>query len=413
MRNVLTYSKLVKHAMKLRSQSPGHFKALCENGTTSLIPGLKITWSLGRNDARFKVDVEVKKGKDKGEFARFMQVYGNKRHGRWYSYYTFDFLTTEFRSSWMNRWTPVSLPLGVASASRNHGGRTPMLYFGPNGVPDTENYEWQGGKRGMQGGPVTPLVVDDETGEKVGGLKVGQLGLDRTNECGPGDLGFYPTAIEDRREWVESVKQIPGIDQRTCMEAAVRTLKCGVEITRDYPGVGMFLFKAEQGPRDEYLPNDEYRTQADGVYLAPELVLYWSEGRGPYGDAKWTFLTMTVPPHGSEGMDPTGKVSPVTRRSCTTERHSYQNFVCRLPETNGDRHCRVQSSNTMKYGADHYCKELEQSLVFWPDHKDKVMVYIRGDVPSPLPHSDYLAMQPQHVQSLLNEKMLLESLPLC
>jgi hypothetical protein len=67
----------------------------------------------------------------------------------------------------------------------------------------------------------------------------------------------------------------------------------------------------------------------------------------------------------------------------------------------------------MKYGADHYCKELEQSLVFWPDHKDKVMVYIRGDVPSPLPHSDYLAMQPQHVQSLLNEKMLLESLPLC
>jgi hypothetical protein len=72
---------------------------------------------------------------------------------------------------------------------------------------------------------------------------------------------------------------------------------------------------------------------------------------------------------------------------------------------------------TYRYGAED--AQEEKRMTFWPKHTNKVVVEVSsrnhsdGDISLPLPMGVPLTMKPEEVLLSFEEKMLLESLPLC
>lgn len=421
MKKIYSYSMLATMAMA----APHLHKDLFEYGTNDLVHGLKIKWDLGTREGEFHIHGYTAGGQNS---VPLMTVYGHKREGKAYSYYKFNFTKAEYRKSLVAKWAPVTLPDGVKSCTRSErfydkhytklvahslNGREWGLY--PN--------RWEGGRRGKPGGPENPVVLNDETGEPLSLAEVEKLQLDCVYPSGVADLRWFPNSTTDRLKWVESSRILPGVEERACLESCLRTLKAGVELTTEFPNIGMLMMPAMElgsyGDWRDRWPDGEDQPM---VYLdekrfrLPAIVLFWFDDREADGEGHYTYVTVSVPPHGSPELNPWGRVSPISYDAKQQKRaYAFVNAI--LVEKKGQSVWSTwqHQHTSLNYGhLTGQSDKQEQALCFWPDNKDRVIVRAKTDnegVSKSLP--DDMAMRPDQMSVLIREKFLLESLPLC
>jgi len=437
MRNILTYSKLVELSLALRRRDPTQFAKLVEDGVDHLVRGLWIRWEVGGADSCFQICRISGRGMTAGKKQGFMSIFGNKRGDEWYSYYHFTFTVGDYRKSAVEKWSPVMFPFGIKATDGYTTGTfcSPMLCFNADGSnPDShKSLLWNNGGRGRTGNTSGPVVMEDRTGKLVPVDLVERAKLNNTRQSGAFDLRIDPDSTEDMRAWAMSAGGMNRCDRLVCQEMAIRCLKVGLEVCKEFPHVGMFLYGLDQGDTKYNLHGDlrtkivnsgnsgnsggEQLIPVERVY-PPQLMLYWDNGLDRDGNAKWSSVTLTIPPHGDPRMCPIGRPSPVSERKTGSWKYSYQCFNAFLP---GTKH-----PTQIPWGADQKCsaqwsfgnvpptawKQLEELLVYWPAHKDKVFVKTDGTQLFAGSGRQFAA-SPEGVHALLRGALLMDSLPLC
>ena len=257
-------------------------------------------------------------------------------------------------------------------------------------------------------------------------------------------MGWFEEASRNRKDWLESVRQMPYCDTSKVLEVSAKAYLAAARMCEKYPKMRMAMFPAgiyqhghdirsqwhQHGGKTAVLHRDSFGTPT--LWYLPEVLVYWDEVAedGP----GFVTMSMTIPPHGCELLDPTDKTGVLSRRARTkADAKDYWNSVplplayeCAYhtlpsydPSTPADE--RVPFSGT-QYTTYHYGEDghdREEYMTFWPKHTNKVMVKVAskhhsdGDIPLPLPMDVPLTMKPEEVLLTFEEKMLLESLPLC
>ena len=419
-RQILLYSGLVRRAQETEKKNPDVFRKLLDHHTDQFVPGLYIHWNLGSRDSSFSINSMGPRSKKDDPF---MLVYGNKVGGEWYSYYHFRFKTTQYRKDAVEKWSPLFFPRGP---STRHG-RPPCHLFNGKGEY-VEQIVWKKQGRRLPGTPSRPIVLRDKTGDVVPVDEITEKRLCCVYQSAACDLNYWPGAC-NRRDWFDSINLMTEIDVRATQEVALRSLKAAVELTAEFPQIGMFLIPASRTTHDWSVSSPsgfnrpvswfkEGGAIAAGKTAMPSIVLYWfdyrEDGLGQDGESHWSYLDITIPPHGNEGLDPRGKLSPACYASAS-ERQIYHDLKAVLP---GSRETtRSPEFQGYKYGkAPSHYREYESKLVLWPDHRDKVFVNLHTDTEAeehPIWGDHALAMRPDELQSAVRQKFLLESLPLC
>jgi hypothetical protein len=426
-KTVATYSWLMRKAMALHKKDPEAYHNLMNSGTTKLLPGAEVRL-FGHDHYTHQFSIRVN-GK------RWCEIFGIRWQGKFYSYYQPLFTVTQYRKRLVEKYMPFSLPDGVRSRTNSLGGQTKCIFHNADGSVAGDGL-WFGGRRSKPGNPSRPLVICDDTGE----FTAPHLHLEENYEslmC----MGWFPESSRNRKDWLESVGQMPYCDTGKVKEIAAKAYLAAARLCEKNPGMRMALFPAAPCPNGEsireqwhhhpgqvcVLQRDSFGTPT--MWYLPEVLVYWEEeGKG------FITLSMTIPPHGCESLDPAGKSGQLSRhvrykvdndsiwnRLPLPEAYeqAYHAIPAYAPGTPADER-RIFSvcSSHYSYGGPHNTSR-EKYMAVWPRHANKVRVKVAsalvpfGDVPLPLPMDIPLAMKPEEVLLAFEEKFLLESLPLC
>jgi hypothetical protein len=430
-KQVWTYTKLAERAMRMARSNPDEFQALRSgNGSSVFLPGCFTHWRLGGRTSKFDIYVNRhapdKNGVSVTSKWRLASILGNKRNGRMYSAYFIHLTPKHFRKREVEKLLPISLPGGVTCDTH-----TQCNVHRVDGTV-SRSWKWAGGGRGNEGRMINNqfrsenIVYDDTDGDLVGPATMAELRLYSAYQNGYYDLGWHPVKPETRRDWINSILSIPGIDQRATLESALRACKVATELTAEHPAIGMMLLPARPvGTKGRFLPNGSTDDSAkvdwpdDAVWYLPKVLVYWLDYREQNdGEAHWTTMAMTIPPHGHEGLDPRGKLSPLSGGYITADRKrmAYHDLVCwklgaavALNRTNC--HCLPGEKLSGDEGFD--CKHITEGLVFWPDSLDKVHVCCTSKADKPvLPPGILYGATPDEVKNLIESKFVIDSLPM-
>lgn len=447
-KQVWTYTKLAERAMRMAAKDPEEFEKLKHHlGSDKLVPGAFVYWRMGARSARFDIKVarvnrvKVARGTVGTKITRWLlaSVVGNKRDGRMYSSYTIHLHPKHYRKGEVDRLLPISLPDGVTCddhttchVHRVDGTMLPLLAV------------WQGGGRGNDGRVITRscgakplyLVYDDAAGDLVETSILSQLQLYSQYQNSYYDLHWHPEKSETRRGWINSILSIPGIDKRATLESALRACKVATELTAENPAIGMMLLPARPlGTHARFVPDGStddaarvgkftetnegcFYSSTESFWYLPKVIVYWLDYRAPADhESHWTTIAMTIPPHGHEGLNPEGKVSPL----CSGYPYGAKvganyDLVCwKLGSAmaNNRAMCHPMPGNTL-YGQEHpYAQRILKDVIFWPDSLDKVHVCCTSNADKPvLPHGHLYGATPEEVKNLIDGKFVLESLPM-
>lgn len=431
-KTVATYSWLMRKAMALHKKDHVEYLKLTGEGTDKLIRGVTIQLR-GHNhyDNKFTIRVGGK---------RWCEIYGIKCQGKFYSVYEPYFTTTQYRKRLVEKYMPFSLPDGVRSHYNSLGGRTKCIYHHADGSVAGEGF-WGGGRRNRKGQPDRPLRLCDDTGEFA---MQSVPGADFEQYESLMYMGWFEEASRNRKDWLESVRQMPYCDTSKVLDVAAKAYLAAARMCEKYPKMRMAMFPAgiyqhghdirsqwyQHAGKVSVLHRDSWGTPT--LWYLPEVLVYWEEltAEGP----GFVSLSMTIPPHGCELLDPTDKTGVLSRRARTkADAKDYWNTVplplgyeCAYhalpsydPSTPADERVAFSGTNHTTYRYGEEGSDREEHMTFWPKHAKKVMVEVRskhhsdGDIPLPLPMDVPLTMKPEEVLLTFEEKMLLESLPLC
>jgi hypothetical protein len=431
-KTVATYSWLMRKAMALHKKDHAEYLKLRGDGTDKLIRGAIIQLrSHEHYDNKFTIRVGGK---------RWCDIYGIKCTGKFYSVYEPYFTTTQYRKRLVEKYMPFSLPDGVRSHYNSLGKRTKCIYHNADGSVVAEGF-WDGGRRNRKGQPDRPLRICDDTGEFA---MQPLAGADYEQYESLMYLGWFDEASRNRKDWLESVRQMPYCDTSKVLDVSAKAYLAAARLCERYPKMRMTMFPAgiyqyghdirkqyyRSGGKTAVLHRDSFGTPT--LWYLPEVLVYWEEltADGP----GFISMSMVIPPHGCELLDPAGKCGALSRRARTkAEATDYWNgiplplgYECAYhavqaydPSTPADERVPFSTSHhlTYRYGAEDVREE--KSMTFWPKHTNKVVVEVSskthgdGDISLPLPMGVPLTMKPEEVLLSFEEKMLLESLPLC
>jgi hypothetical protein len=430
-KQVWTYTKLAERAMRMARSNPDEFLALrSSTGSSAFLPGCFTHWRLGGRTSKFDISVnrhaQDKNGVSVTSNWRLASILGNKRNGRMYSAYLIHLTPKHFRKREVDTLLPISLPSGVTCDTY-----TQCNVHRVDGTV-AQSWKWAGGGRGNEGRMINNqfrsenIVYDDTDGDLVGPATMSELRLYSAYQNGYYDLGWHPEKSETRRDWINSILSVPGIDQRATLESALRACKVATELTAEHPAIGMMLLPARPvGIKSRFLPNGSTDDGAkvdwpdDGVWYLPKVLVYWLDYREP-GDAEahWTTMTMTIPPHGSERLDPRGKLSPLSDRyhMVGRQRWAYHDLVCSklgglVALKRGA--CHPMSTDQL-FGNEHPdYRHIIEDLVFWPDSLDKVHLCCTSKADKPVLPPEFLyGATPDEVKNLIESKFVIDSLPM-
>jgi hypothetical protein len=431
-KQVWTYTKLAELATAMARSNPMEFDQLrTSKGSSQLVPGCNVVWRAGARRSAFHFQVPRKEKSRNGEIVDshwlLATVLGNKRDGRTYSGYHLHITSKHFRKREVDRLLPISLPQGMKSQSW-----TSCSIYRADGSVAKEAF-WAGGGRGQDGRLCNTswrpesLAYDDSTGEPVPQELIASLKLFSPYQNAYYDLGWHKERCSTTREWADSILTIPGIDRRATLGTALRACKVATDLTAEHPAIGMMLFPARKtNGMGRTLPDgstdDSVQVEAglDGQWYLPKVLVYWLDFREQGdGESHWTTVSMTIPPHGHEGMNPMGGSSPLCVGHVNGQgaRQAYHDMVCwklgsRAAQTKAMSHpiCGHRVDFGEEPGA---YKHLSESLVFWPDNRDKVLLCCEtADSKPVLERRKLYAATPHEVKNLIESKFVIDSLPM-
>lgn len=445
-KTVLTYTWLAKKAMSLLKKDPAEFEKLCTVGSDKLARGATIRWYFGSGNCHaFGV---LAGGRE------YCQIRGNYRDGKWYTFYQPGFTTTQYKKRLTDKFMPFTMPEGVRGYDNANGHRTQCLFHNADGSV-AETLKWSGGRRSRAGKMVykgkdgemhrRDIVICDTDGKAVlDKTTTENLGLGDPYEEAATQMGFFPGAARTRSEWLKSISDMPSVDNQRMMTLAAKTYLMANRLVEKYPSMRIAIFSAMPAPAHESVLNYRFGGEATPhtvinrdaageptMYIMPAVVLYWVKREAIKNE--WSYLTMTIPPHGCDQLDPTGWSSYISgtirrpgdyRAYGLTAPKFYERAYHSLPAFRDDikaedreglykHHIPILYRDSV-YGRDY---SIDSRLVNWADKSmvHKVHVKLTGgeDHGTPLETEIPVAMRPDDIALKLEEKFLLDSLPLC
>lgn len=446
MKTVLTYSWLARKAMAMfRKDKDEYWKLVHGEGSEKLVRGFKVRWNI--NGASLIQSFDLRDAKGGRLYCRMTAAI---RSEKVYTYYALKFGPTTYRKRLTDKYMPVTLPQGVRSRYNNLGHYTKCIIHNADGSVAKET-TWVGGRRGKSGSLDNDesLVICDTTGQYVGdnAKLVEELQLDGQYENMKCGLGWFDAACQTRTEWIESIRSIPDglVDHKKMGTVAAKTYLHASRLVTKYPHVRMALFPAvryhEKGKESDFqaqrhggdhapmtvMAHDEASRKAV-VWLLPEVLLYWRDEKAErFGSPAYVRICMRIPPYGNPLMDPTGHASPLSH----TVRHredvrSYHNPGLCMEMPYHSLRAWKKSSDADAYGFDFVggakvynpatLTDHEQKMVMWHEHSDLVFVEAEcesDDAECPVELGKPVGMKPEDLALLFEEKLLLDSLPLC
>lgn len=443
-KKVLTYSWLAKRAMALFNRNRSEYDNLVGRGekigTEALASGATISWdALGTGDFIIR---------DRGTSRQYARIGGYARKDVVYSHYSFHFSASQYRKRITEKFFPISLPAGVKCYTGIKSGTTEAIFYNADGTESSRGC-WNGGRRGRSGWPSLRLVIRDSDGLLMSVNDQGRLNLVGSGDDMISYLGWFPGASKTRTEWLDSIKAIPEgmCDHKTMLSVAARTYLAATRLAQKHPGMRVALFPAGEAT-DSSLQRWRHSQSLTAetvmgrhpsgdpiLWHLPEVLMYWPEDVEGFEWRPYTRVSMTVPPHGSPSLDPAGKASPISGvvRHGTHSRwgaspplpmayeQAYHSLICFSPDVKpSDRRNGISTTYHFEpYPTTSSYSAVESLLTVWPQHKDKVMVIVLSkdcvdeQLNLPMEMDTPVAMTPEAAAGMFEEKMLLDTLPLC
>jgi hypothetical protein len=336
-----------------------------------------------------------------------------------------------------------------------NGHITQCLFHNANGSV-AETLKWSGGRRSRTGRMKyrgadgewyrREIVICDTDGKAVLNPDLPEeLELERTDEEAMTEMGFFPGASRTRSEWLKSISDMPFVDNQRMLTLAAKSYLMANKLSVKYPSMRMAIFPARPAPEHESVfdfrfgydttPHTVIHRDENGeptMYVLPAVVLYWAKRNR--GGNEWSYLTVTIPPHGSEQLDPVGHSSyrsGTIRRPTDNRGYSrletpkfYERAYHSIPAFRDDvkpdeRETFAKHHIPILYGDPVWGAEnsIDSRLVNWADkssvHKVHVKLTGSDDHGTPFDNDNAVAMRPDDIALKLEEKFLLDSLPLC
>lgn len=446
MKTVLTYSWLARKAMAMfRKDKDEYLKLVGEEGSEKLVRGFCVWWHINTGLVQ-SFDLRDKRG---GKvYCRMTAVI---RDGKAYTNYEMKFGPTTYKKRLTDKYMPITLPQGVRSRYNNLSQYTKCIIHNADGSVAKETL-WVGGRRGRTGSLEgdDSLVICDTTGQYVGdnAKLVNDLELDSHYENMKCGLGWFDAACQTRTEWMESIRSIPEgmVDHKAMGTVAAKAYLHSSRLVAKYPHVRMALFPAaKRNENDKASWINDYRHSSDHTPLTvmghdestrkavlwylPEVLLYWRDEHAKRFDAPvYVRISMRIPPYGNPLMDPTGHASPLSR---TVRNKEDIRWYHQVSKSEACLEMPYHSLRAWKKESDGYgfdfeggikayspdtLSDHEKKMVMWHETKDLVFVQAEceaRDAECPLEFNKPVGMKPEDLALLFEEKLLLDSLPLC
>jgi hypothetical protein len=439
-KTIVTYSWLARKAMALcRKDRSEYERLLYGDHCDKLLRGCLVEWRKHDDWSQcFLI-------RDRASGNLLFTVWAAYQGDEAYTYYEPKFTTSQYRKRLVEKYFPVTLPEGVRTKTNLRGGNTNCTYHNADGSEAAQGI-WHGGRRNRCGTPSRTLLIRDRDGQFV--MNRPEL-ADHTGEA-LFELGWFDNASPTRKDWLASIAAMPEnlINRDKVLTVAAKAWLAASRMCEKYPRMRMALFPAsifsDHLPRSKRLrygqhePNPLVMSRSDAgipeLWYMPEVLVYWKE-QGEDRE-RYVYLSMVVPPHGNQLLDPTGRAGMLSRsvrkREQAMERWNpvplplgyecaYHGILANAPTVPRDqRYNPGPSAGCYGYGSDEARnREAEAAMVVWPQHPNRVRVelktrYLNGeDLNLPLDFNTPVAMTPEEVMLAFEEKMLMSSLPLC
>jgi hypothetical protein len=462
-KKIPTYSWLLKKAMAMLKKDPLEYMKLVDSeGSNQVLRGFNVHFSMNphsQHDRAFYLRTPVKTGRS----TPYAAIHCNTRKGKRYSVWSLMFATTQYKKRLTDKYLPITLPNGVKSYFNDKGHETKCIYHNADGSVAFEG-QYFGGRRGRSGHTDQYLVLCDETGRMLSREEIVKMDVGRRDEDAQLTTGFFAAASHKRSEWLGSIKQLSDaglVDGKKMLTVAAKTYLAASRFCERYPKVKLALFPAgcagytlvntaRVGEKIDELQAYRYRSDHTPVLVLgrnashfpdmwhmPEVLMYWKEtDAGNHGRAQWSYISMTIPPHGNDLLRPApDRVAPLARnyrlpnqipfRDIPNGRTQYDCLECAYHQLlafhddtpSADLSMPSRYWETVMCGFKHQYYAQEQRLVNWSRHTDKVHMRYTTDLydEKAMPFKEHaaLAIKPDDVILALEERFLLESLPVC
>ena len=473
-KKIPTFSWLIRKAERLLRTDPLEYSLMRQDkGTTKMLKGAIVRLELQDNTQRNVFHVYAKPAAHKPRLRDpYFSVDGHYQNGEHYTLYSVGFTTTQYRQR-MHKYLPVTMPNGVkcgestrcvfhnadGTISREgywHGGKRSR-----RGSPDCS---WllvrdKDGKfmDSFNGGP---------------GVEIGQ----NIHFANPTDLihGFLPGTVQSKLDWYASMvppdlecygiwpvmPKVSGggtpykVDAPIWDHNKVRTLAAkvhseAIRISKRFPYLKIALYPAAswKGEDGDYYAEPLRLNRFGGnarrpvvvgrdhncdpyMWTLPELVLYWTDPVVRY-DQKYTvarWIRVVIPPVGCQGLAPQGNssFSDTYRWGKSQGERNYQRqilsgthaleaahhgLICRT--VGSQEYMNLVAQQRYRSGnVDRGVHAMDAKTHDWND-QSVVVVYDNSEEQPYAHHIDPTAAKPEGLFAKIEERELIDSLPLC
>lgn len=463
-KKIPTFSWLVRKADQFYRKNRDEYLKLRTSGSDKFLRGCIVQLWCPEHGGTFAFHIKS----PAGGMQTYATIDSRFEKGEFYTRYMIHATATRYRKR-MHKWLPISLPDGIKA-----GVTTPAVYFNADGTVAKQGH-WYGARRGRSGDPSEQfLVIRDSDGKFIpwGRDPSGQdhVGF-RFHPQEPTDLhhGFIPGTVESKLEWYKSMvppefanhdfvkdgkafvakpvdKPLWNADRVKLLAAKVHSE--ALRLTKAYPHIKIAMFPGCLFLTDSKYFAEDFRMSRFGgnrstvvvgfsehghplLWNLPELVIYWVADKKDTqykASDEARYIRVVFPPVGCPQLERRNNESYMT----TTYRWGLKNSLRELQRYTSSHAIEraYHQLKCLKIGAkadgtlwsqsrrpsvgskypDHPCDGL---LHNWDESQSVVMVWEFSQMDNGYRSIEPLAAKPEGIFSQIEERELIDCLPLC
>lgn len=402
LRQIVTFSSLLKMSEELRHRDFESWKSLRYGGTNQLLPRARVEFQPSVGSFIIKSDSSV---------GGCLVLQAACRNGRWYTRYSSHITPTRYPKFVFETYSPFEFLLGKPRSRKS--GMTHVTMHSPRG--DSKPMQWIASRRrGGVGWFQTPAIIDDETG----GFGPDDFWASDAHDDAELGLPHLPLASSSVSDWLASMDAIPEANVALMKDLGMRCLKSAARLCSKYPHMKLRAMPAVNDKTFRLWHSTTAVWMSGGCWSMPEVLLFWQDWTSGRGVPMHVSVSFAVPPHGRPDMDYTAGVAPAW---CLDHQHDlalpYNYLWAKSPDTSWQKwaartvsYCRLYSD------LDQSGRDNASLYVNWSQRQDCVRVTRRGQMrskPRILVRDQPCAMRPEDLESTIEESALMSSLPVC
>lgn len=401
LREIVTFSSLVKKAEELRQRDLAAWKRLMHAGTDQLLPRARVTFSPSIGTFTIASDSSAK---------GLLSLRGACRKGRWYTRYETHITPTKFPKFVFDTYSPFEFLDGKPLSRR--AGATQVVMHSIRG--ERKPLQWVASRRrGGTGWFNSPAIIDDENG----GFGPDAYWTSDAHDDAELSLPYLPLASSSVRDWLASMDAIPQANVSLMKDLGMRCLKAAARLCSKYPHMKLRALPAACEAPSPW--HDAPPCWIDNrLWHMPEVLLFWREWTTDFGVPVHVSVSFLVPPHGRPDMDCTkGPAASWTIGHREPLALPYNYLWAKSPGTSWkDWRGRKFSASWAYADLSDTDRKNADMYVNWSQYPDCVRVTRRGSMktqPRILVRDQPCAMRPEDLEAVLEESALMSSLPVC